>query len=97
MKQMKLQMKVSIASADWSYQPNQVVLIEEKLARLWIKAGHAVLVNGELPITDFNVGLADLDAAEALRRRCVHCERRAAMVYQNKPFCLAHYRAECGS
>jgi hypothetical protein len=36
-------MNVSIASADWSYQPMEVVELEDSLADAWIAAGHARL------------------------------------------------------
>src|SRR5437879_2402474 len=99
-KQRKVQMRVSIASADWSYQPDQVVMLDRDLAEKWIAAGHAVAVNGNLPLTDFNSldGLADLDAEQALHMNCSACgQRRAQFVFRNKPYCPWCYRAESES
>lgn len=36
-----VRMKVSIASADWSYQVDQVVELDDELAEKWIAVGHA--------------------------------------------------------
>ena len=38
---MKVKIKVSIASADWSYAPGQEVDIDEKLAVAWFQSGIA--------------------------------------------------------
>jgi hypothetical protein len=93
----KVRMKVSIASADWSYQPQQVVSIESDLAEKWISVGHAERVSKDEPLTDFAAldGLADLSAAEALRHRCSACDRqRARYVIRQKAFCSRCVRAE---
>lgn len=42
----KVKMLVSIASADWSYAPQQTVELEDFLADAWVEAGHAVHVGG---------------------------------------------------
>ena len=99
MKQQKVQMKVSIASSDWSYQPQQVVMLDIDLAKAWRAAGHCIFVTGPLPVTDFSGrdGLSDLDAEQALHHRCTHCDRRAAYVFQNRAYCPVHYLAETGS
>lgn len=93
-------MKVSIASADWSYQPQQIVLIDSSLAEKWISVGHAERVGKDEPLTDFSSldGLADLSAAEALRHRCSSCDRqRARYVIRQKAFCVRCARAELES
>lgn len=41
---MKVKMKVSIASADFSYAPEQIVEIDEKLAKVWSEVGHCEIV-----------------------------------------------------
>jgi hypothetical protein len=38
---LKVVMNVSIASADWSFTPKQVVEIDDDLALAWIECGHA--------------------------------------------------------
>ncbi len=95
---LKVRMRVSIASESWSYQPDQVALVDADLAKAWVRNGHAEKVGPEVPLTDFNSldGLADLDAAEALRRRCTHCEHRARYILRNKPYCARHFRGELG-
>jgi hypothetical protein len=92
----KVEMKVSIASADWSYQPGQVVLLDKDLAAKWIRGGHAVAVNGSLPLTDFNSldGLADLDAEQAMTYACIHCPTRASYVLRQRPLCKRHFVSE---
>jgi hypothetical protein len=92
----KVQMRVSIANPDWSYQPDEVVMLEMDLAEKWIRAGHAVAVNGNMPLTSFDLrdGLADLDAAQALRYRCTHCDRRTSYVLRNRALCAQHFRSE---
>jgi hypothetical protein len=51
-KMMKVRMKVSIASATFSYQPDQVALVEADLAQKWIAVGHAEKVDKDTPVTD---------------------------------------------
>lgn len=41
---MKVKMKVSIASADFSYAPEQIVEIDEKLAKVWSEVGHCEII-----------------------------------------------------
>lgn len=99
MKTQKVRMQVSIASADWSYQPGQVVELDSSLAKQWRDAGHCVFVNGTVPLTDFSGrdGLADLDAEEARRRVCSRCgQRRGVYALRNRAFCGACFRAELG-
>ena len=90
---MRVKMQVSIASSTWSYQPGQVVDIDDEKARTWIKNGHAERVAPGTPLTNREMNLRDLDAEEALNHSCIHCGRRAARVLDNKPLCGAHYRA----
>ena len=92
----KIKMQVSIASADWSYQPGQVVEIDPGLARQWIAAGHATTVSSGTPLTKFDAldGLRDLSLEEARHRPCVHCATRANFVLRNKPLCTRHFRSE---
>jgi hypothetical protein len=90
-------MNVSIASADFSFQPGEVIDLPDAQARTWIGSGHATQVNGKTPLTNRNdISVRDLDMQEALTHGCVHCGRRAARVLGNKPYCLAHYKAELG-
>ena len=95
----KVQMRVSIASAEWSYQVGQIVMIDAVLAKKWRDVGHCTFVNGALPLTDFSSldGLADLDAEQVLLYHCTHCEQRAAYVFENRPYCPRHYLAEVRS
>lgn len=51
-KKMKVRMKVSIASADFAYQPNQVVLLEVERALQWVAVGHAERVGADEPLTE---------------------------------------------
>lgn len=37
-------MKVSIASADFSYAPEQIVEIDEELAKVWSEVGHCEIM-----------------------------------------------------
>jgi hypothetical protein len=37
----KVKMKISIASANWSYIPGQEVELEDYVADAWVKCGHA--------------------------------------------------------
>lgn len=87
-------MQVSIASAAFSFQPGEVTDVEEDLAQKWVAVGHAVRVSPQTPLSLRDFDYRDLDAEEALTRRCVHCDRRAQFVLRNKPFCPACYQAE---
>lgn len=40
----KVKMKVSIASADFSYAPEQIVDIEDRLAKVWNEVGHCEII-----------------------------------------------------
>lgn len=40
-------MQVSIAGLNFSYAPNQLVELEDKLADAWIACGHAIPVGGD--------------------------------------------------
>lgn len=51
-RKMKVRMKVSIASADFAYQPGQVVLLDANTATQWILVGHAEKVDPAEPITE---------------------------------------------
>ncbi len=90
-------MLVSIASANFSYQPGEVVdLPDDAQTRAWLANGHAEKVPAKTPLTDRELNARDLDADAARAHRCTHCERRAAYVFQNKAYCPQHYRAELG-
>lgn len=41
---MKIQLKTSIASADWSFAARDVVEVDDSLAEKWIESGIAVAV-----------------------------------------------------
>jgi len=97
MKTTRVRMKVSIAAPTFSYQPNEVADVEEKLARQWIAVGHAERVSPQTPLSLRDFDYRDLDAEEALRWPCTHCQRRSARVLRGKPYCLAHFRAELES
>lgn len=43
----KVKMKTSIASADWSYLPGQVVELDDEIAVAWVEAGHAESLGGD--------------------------------------------------
>lgn len=43
----KVKMNVSIASADWSFVPEQVVELDTTLADAWVEVGHALEIKGE--------------------------------------------------
>lgn len=90
---------MSIASSELAYQVGQVILVDSDLAAKWRAGGHCEFVNGTTALTDFFAldGLQDLTQEEALRRHCIHCQRRAQFVFGNQPYCARHYRAECGS
>ncbi len=95
----KVEMRVSIASADWSYQVGQVVMIDSVLAKKWRDVGHCIYVNGTLPLTSFDGldGLLDLDMEQARRRVCEHCERRRAQtVIENRALCGFCAKSEWG-
>ena len=95
---MRVRMLVSIASAKFSYQPNEIVDLEDSpQTRAWVEHGHAEKVSSKTPLSNRDIELADLTADQALHHRCTHCDRRAAYVFGNKPYCPAHYRAEMGS
>ncbi len=40
---MQVRILVSIASAEWSYAPGQIVEMDDALARIWISSGLAEL------------------------------------------------------
>lgn len=95
----KVRMAVSIGGFDergriFSAQPGEVVAVSADLAKKWLRGGHATPVDQAAPVTPPD-GLADLSAAEALRHRCVNCDkRRAKFVFRNHPLCAACYRAQ---
>ena len=79
---------------DFSAQPGDIIDVEAGLAKKWIRGGHGTEVAPGTPLTERDLSLADLSIEEALQHRCMHCDRRAQTVFQNKPFCLRHARAE---
>lgn len=87
----KIQMRVSIASSEWSYQVGQIVMVDSALAKKWRDVGHCVYVNGTMPLTSFDGldGLLDLDMEQALRRVCEHCQNKRAQT-------VVGHRALCG-
>ena len=92
---MRIRMNVSIASAQFSHQPGDVVDVDDELAAKWVSGGHAERVSPRTPLSNRNnFDLRDLDADEALSRTCVHCNRRARFVLRNKAFCPQHFRSE---
>ena len=97
----RVKITVSIAGTyagqDFSYQPGDVVDLERDLAVKWVLVGHAERVDDDTPTTERDLDLRDLDIEEALTRPCTHCSRRARFVFQNRPFCAGHYRAEMES
>lgn len=41
---MKVKMLVSIASADWSYSPGEIVELSDDKAAVWAKIGHCEIL-----------------------------------------------------
>ena len=83
-------MRVSIASSQFSYQPGEVVDLEDTpQTRAWLANGHAEKVSSKTPLTDRDINLRDLDCDEIRTHGCVHCNRRAAYVFKNQPYCPA--------
>jgi hypothetical protein len=91
MMRQKVQFRVSIASADWSYQVGQVAMIDVDLATSWRAVGHVVYVNGTLAVTDFSGrdGLLALDCEQALRYPCALLGSRAFCAGKSTAVCAA--------
>lgn len=96
---MRVRMLVSIAGGTagkiFSFQPGEVVDLEDSpQTRAWIQHGHAEKVSQSTPLTDRDLNLRDLDADEALTRRCFACDRRRArFVLRNQAYCPQCFRA----
>ena len=94
----KIRMTVSLAGTvggrPWDGQPGQVVAVEDKLARQWVRSGLAAEVPQDVPLTSETDALRDLSIEEARTRACEHCELRAEFVLGNLPYCRRHYLAE---
>lgn len=46
---MRVRVKVSIAGADFSYQPGEIAALAEELAAAWLACGHAELLEEPAP------------------------------------------------
>lgn len=42
---LKVKMNVSIASADWSFAPGDVIELDVELAHAWLESGHALKID----------------------------------------------------
>lgn len=93
---MKVRMLVSMASATWSAQPQQVVEVDSTEARKWIASGLAAPVPKSTPLSTSDV-FDELSAEEARRRPCSACERRRGQfALRGKSFCAQCFRAHLG-
>jgi hypothetical protein len=92
----KVRMLVSLASATWSAQPQQVVEVDSIEAEKWIRSGLAAPVPKNTPLSSSDV-FDELSAEEARLRVCSGCEqRRGQFVLRNRSFCGQCFRAQLG-
>jgi hypothetical protein len=78
---------------EFSGQEGQIVEVDAKQARQWLKTRHVSAVQPGTPLTDGDP-LVELSVEDLLGRPCRWCSARATRALGNFGYCKGHYAAQ---